>query len=116
MNNYFWLVVLPNLDCFFGTLGILGLLACIIGGFVYMHKKIDVYGGFDEKEAWEFAKKMFKLFAVSMTIFFVTCFIPTKKDIIQLKAISMISELKDADKMPQKLIDRLNDLLDPPKA
>lgn len=111
MNNYFWLVVLPNLDCFFGALGILGIVACIIGGFVYMHIKIDAYNKEDHANAWKFAKTMFKVFAVSMTLFFITCFIPTKKDIIQLKIISVVSELKGVDKIPQKLIDRLNDLL-----
>lgn len=116
MNNYFWLVVLPNLNCFFETLAILGTIACIIGGFIYKEKKINAYNENDHKEAWEFAKTMYKVFAISMIMFFITCFIPTKKDIIQLKTISIISELKNADKIPQKLIDRLNDLLEPTKS
>ncbi len=112
MENYWWLVVIPNLDCFFGTLGCLGIVAFIVGGFVYLHKKIEAYNEKDHKNAWAFAKTMFKVFAASMTLFFITCFIPSKKDIVQLKVISVVSELKGVDQIPQKLIDRLNELLD----
>ena len=112
MDNYWWLVVIPNLDFFFGTLGCFGIVACIIGGFIYLVKKIEAYDEKDHKNAWKFAKTMFKVFATSMTLFFITCFIPTKKDIIQLKAISIISELNGVNQIPQKLIDRLNILLE----
>lgn len=107
-----WLVVIPNLDCFLGVLGVMGIISSVFGGFVYIDKKIDAYDQKDHEDAWKFAKTIIKLFAASMFMFFITCFIPTKKDIFQLKIISVVSELKGVDQIPQKLIDRLNDLLD----
>lgn len=112
MNNYFWLVVLPNLDCFFGILGCMGMIFCIIGFLVYLNKKIEAYQIEDHKKAGEFAKTLFKVLGGSMIMFFMTCFIPSKKDLIQLKMISVIAELKGVEQIPQKLIDRLNNLLD----
>ncbi len=112
MNNYFWLVVLPNLDSFFGTLGVVGLISCVIGGFIFMHKKIEAYNKEDHENAWKFAKKMFIIFGISMSIFFVTVFIPSKKDIVQLKIISVVSEIKGVEQIPQKLINKLNLLLE----
>lgn len=111
MENYFWLVVLPNLDCFFGMLGIIGLVVSVIGGFIYLGQKTDARHKEDHDNAWMFARSMLKVFAASMAMLFITCFFPTKKDIIQLKIISVVSELKGADQIPQKLVDRLNDIL-----
>lgn len=115
MGNYFWLVVVPNLDCFLGTLGIIGIVACILGGFIYLTKKLEAYNEEQHENAWKFAKTMLKMFAASMTIFFITCFIPSKKDIILLKIISVVHELKGIDQIPQKLIERLNDFLEEDK-
>jgi|SRR5690349_6526484 len=112
MNNYFWLVVLPNLDYFLGTLGILGIVFCIFAVFFYLHMLCEACDEEDEQEALKFAKNTLKVFVMSMFLFFITCFIPTKKDIAQLKVLSVVGELKGVDKIPQKLIDRLNDLLD----
>lgn len=39
-------------------------------------------------------------------------FIPSKKEMIELKVISAITELKGADKIPQKLVDKLNIILE----
>ncbi len=112
MNNYFWLVLVPNLNGFFSLLGISGIVACIICGFFYMTKKNDAYDDEDREIAKKTGVAALKMFSVSMVIFFITCFIPSKKDLITLKILSVVSELKGADKIPQKLIDRLNALLD----
>lgn len=112
MENYLLLVVIPNLDCFFGSLGVIGIVTCIIlfigSGIQYS----DAYDDADTQKAIKNIKTVCKIFAVSMFLFFITCFIPTKKDMIQLKAISIISELQGVEKIPQKVVDRLNDLLD----
>ena len=112
MDNYFWLVVVPNLECFFGTLGVIGLVFCVVCSAIYISMKLEAYDEEDEDKARKFAKSIIKVFSVSMTMFFITCFIPTKKDMIQLKIISVVSELKGVDKIPQKLVDRLNYFLD----
>ena len=112
MNNYFWLVLLPNLDCFLCTLGVVGIVGCVASGIIYASMKIEAYDEDDQKKASKFAKVVLQLFSISMTLFFITCFIPTKKDIIQLKIISVVSELKGAEQLPQKLVDRLNSILD----
>ena len=112
MNNYLWLVVVPNLASFFETLGILGVVSCIVGGVFYTAEKLTACGKEEHKEAGKLAKNTMKLFSVSMTLLFIVCFIPNKKDVIQLKAISMVSELKGSDQIPQKIVTRLNKLLD----
>lgn len=112
MENYFWLVVIPSLGCFFATLGCIGIVACIFGGFSYAYQKMEALYEVEHENAHKKAKIVLKLFIISMAMFFVTCFIPTKKDIIQLKIIHIASELKGIDQIPQKLVDRLNDLLD----
>lgn len=112
MNNYFWLVLLPNIECFFCTLGIIGIVACVVGGFIYMSMQLEAYNKEDHDNAWIFAKKILKVFAASMTLLFISCFIPSKNDIVQLKIISVVSELNGSEQIPQKLVDRLNAILD----
>lgn len=111
MLNYLLLVILPNLDCFFGTLGVFGIVTSIVLLVIYLSKKFEACTNDEEEQAAQYFKKIIPIFSVSVLMFLFSCFLPTKKDIIQLKAISIISELKGADQIPQKVIDRLNDLL-----
>lgn len=112
MNNYFWLVLLPNLDSFFCILGVAGIVAASIVFCIYWEKMDYVCTKEHANDARNLAKRSLKLFASAMIMFFITCFIPTKKDIIQLKIISAVSELKGVEQIPQKLIDRLGYLLE----
>lgn len=120
LDNYFWLVVIPNLECFFGVLGCFGVVASIVCFYIsfeqyaFYTRPEEYHDALEKKRALErkYSRFAFNLFLASTIIFLITCFIPTKKDIIQLKTISIISELKGADLIPQKLVDRLNDLLD----
>jgi uncharacterized Tic20 family protein len=100
MNNYLLLVVLPNICCLIAILGIAGTILGILG---FMRAaEGDDYGH----------KLSIKQLIVSMLLIFISCFIPTKQDIIELKIISVVSGLKGADKIPQNIIDKLNDFLE----
>jgi hypothetical protein len=112
MDNYFWLVVLPNLDCFFVLLGVIGIFACAVGCFMYADKKMDAYTPECHAKASKFGKCVFKGLSLSLLLLFISCFIPTKKDIMQLKVLSLVSEIKGIDQIPQKIIDRLNEVLE----
>ncbi len=111
MINYFLLVLLPNLSCFFVTLGIFGIVTSIVLFLIYLSKKFEACDDREEAAASLYFKKTIPVFLVSVLLLFVSCFIPEKKDMLQLKAVSIISELKGVEQIPQKLIDRLNDLL-----
>lgn len=114
--NYFLLVVLPNLSGLFSSVGFIILIACIICSIVlsFIYSDSSYYSQNYEEEKKQFAiwfRSLIKAFILSLSLLFAACFMPTKKDVIQLKAISIVSELKGVDKIPQKVIDRLNDLL-----
>ncbi len=106
MNNYFLLVVLPNLDVLIQILGFIGIVISII----VFCSSIDSHDR-DDDDVFGVMKASIKLFLASVFLFFISCFIPGKKEIIQLKIISVVSELKGVEQIPQKLIDRLNDVL-----
>lgn len=112
MNNYFWLVVLPNLDCFITTLVILGFVVSGVSGFVYMLAVLDepCEEEMQYRKCW--GKKIINTLLASSLLFFITCFIPNKKDIVALRVISVVSELKGVEQIPQKIIDKLNTVLD----
>ena len=109
--NYFWLVVLPNLDSFLGCLGLVGLCVSAIGLLVSLHQKIEACSKNEEEQALKLSKTMLKVLSVSIGLFFITCFMPTKKDFILLKTIAITSELKGIEQIPQSLVDKINELL-----
>lgn len=111
MINYFLLVVIPNLDCLLSCLGIMGMMVAFVLGLILWSKMSDASCDKEHKECWVLANNILKILIASMFIFFITCFIPSKKDMLQLKVISIVSELQGVEKIPQKVIDRLNDLL-----
>src|SRR4030095_1251997 len=110
--NYLFLVLLPNINNFFCTMGCISMGLSVIFLIICACKKIESCDEDDEKKCLELSKNISKLFFISLLIFFISCFIPDKKDIIQLKVISIISELKGIDNIPQKIIEKLNDLLE----
>lgn len=69
------------------------------------------YSKLEHEAASKYAKISITFLALSMSMLFITCFIPNKKEMIELKVISVVSELKGLDKIPQKLINRLNDII-----
>ncbi len=112
MNNYLFLVVLPKISCLLVILGSLGL----IGSILYLCGCIMDTDYINSKEKpdpiWSFNKR---IFFISAMFLFITVFIPGKKEFLQLKAISIISETKGINGIPQKLINKLNYLLDDDK-
>ena len=112
MINYFMLVVVPNLNIFFVNFGSVGVICSLIGFLIYLHKRFEAWDKATRKASDKFLKGLIPIFVVSLISIFISCFMPSKKDILQLKTISIISELKGADQLPQKIITRLNKLLD----
>lgn len=102
MENYLLLVVLPNLAVFFAIVGFVGIVATLIC-FVCTC---------DQYATREQINRYLKVGGIFLGFLFISCFIPCEKQIIELKVISTISELKGVSQIPQKMIDRINDLLD----
>lgn len=107
MSNYLWLVVMPNIGKLLDIFGGFGLIIFATALLLFVAFQ-GLHGGDDYKQT---IKNLRKILLVSMMMFFIGCFIPSKKEIIELKAISIISEINGADQIPQKIIDKLNDLL-----
>jgi hypothetical protein len=112
MENYLLFVLLPNIADFFGVLCIIGFIISLIGFLDYSVRMSSAYHTEDKNEASQYGKKIIKIFISSIILLFIACFIPCRKEIVQLKAISMVSELKGIDKIPQKLLNKLDKLLD----
>jgi len=106
MENYLLLVVLPNLSIFFALVGLLGLL--FTGGF-FVCTYSDLY---KEEDIENLFKSTGRIACYFLGMLFMSCFMPDRTQVIQLKVISTISELKGVEEIPQKMIDRINDLLD----
>lgn len=112
MNNYLFLVVLPNIRAFFVITGGLGIIGCLIAFICYLNESIDTYNNEGKEKLKKFRKGIVTTLIVCLCAVFITCFIPQKKDILQFKAISVLQELDGVDKIPQKIIDKLNNILD----
>lgn len=112
MENYFLLVLLPHLDCFLSGLGIFGVVVCgicaIPCGVVYT----DAHGEDEVNHAKKLVKILTRTLIGSIALIALSVPIPSKTEIIQLKAINVLSEIKGVDQIPQKVVDRLNSLLD----
>lgn len=99
MNNYFLFVLLPNIG------ELLKIISFI--GFV-----LSIFFAIFAEEEKKFINHFITIVVFTLIVTFISCFIPTKKDVLKLKAISAVSEIKGIDKIPQKLIDLLNDSLE----
>ncbi len=111
--NYFLLVLLPHLDCYIQLIGIIGFVISLIACLIKLHDVFDAYNDDDLIEAKSVLRKTAKIPLAFLLLSSLSIPIPNKREIIQLKAITVLSEIKGLDQIPQKLIDRLNDLLDP---
>lgn len=112
MNNYLLLVLLPHLDCFLTIIGAITVIIGLIGSFISISAISEADGEGEEKSAKSMLVTFVKALIAGLIMLFISIFIPTKAEIIQLKVLGALSELRGADKIPQKLIDRINDLLD----
>lgn len=112
MSAYWWLVFLPNFSCFLSILSFCMIVGCVIGTMGFVSLKVDAYNDKDHAEANQYGYKLLKITLIPVLLFFISCFIPDKHAMLQLKAINIISELRDVDKIPQKVVDKLNTLLD----
>jgi Na+/H+ antiporter NhaD/arsenite permease-like protein len=112
MVNYFWLVFLPNIGFLFSLLGLIGLIFCVLYWVGYFATKYDPRTK-DRNEEDRFCHGvMFIASLVVMVLLLLGFFIPSKKEIIQLKLLSAATELKGADQIPQKIVNKINNLLD----
>lgn len=110
--NYFLFVFLPHFDVFISFLGFYCLIASLILGFVVFNSYTAICNDRDIKEFIKLKNLLYKFIAVSCTSFILSIPIPSKKELIQLKAINVLQEIKGIDLVPQKLVDKLNNLLD----
>lgn len=101
MNNYLLLVVLPNMNTLLNVISVIGIISSVWICCVGCNEKNE-----------KLVKKSIKIFIYSLVLIFISCFIPTKKEIIELKIISVVSGVKGIDKVPQNIIDKLNDFLE----
>ena len=105
--NYFLLVLLPHLDRFLGTLGILGLIICVLSSLPIL----CAYGEEDERFPFIF-KRFLQALSFSVFLIFLTIPIPSKTELVQLRVVNILDETKGLDKIPQKIVDRISKLLD----
>lgn len=112
MNSYLLLVLLPHLDSFLGVAGALGLVSSLIGGIMSFASYMNAYDDEDKKESMKFFGWAKRIFCGAFLAIFLTIFIPNKTELLQMKAIEVLSEVKGLDAIPQKVVDRLNSLLD----
>ena len=117
MNNYFLLVFLPNLRVFFGLLSFLSyvcslvVLACCLSEYEDFKNCGGLYAE-EEKKFNNLFKCAAKFFIVGLVFMGLNCFVPSKKEILQLKGISIVSETESINNTPDKIRDRLSYILD----
>jgi len=85
VNNYLSLVLFPNIKDFMIIFGIIGIIISLIIFYCWEQSCCE-----EEKEA--FWKKGNKFLLSSIFILFITCFIPTQIDILQLEERSSSCE------------------------
>jgi heme/copper-type cytochrome/quinol oxidase subunit 2 len=112
MMNYFLLIIVPNLHCFVSVLSTFGIVLSVASFLIWMHLKCEARNDEDEKQALIHLNRVVKIFLVSISMLFIICFIPSRSAIIQLQVINCIQELKGVQEIPQKLIDKLNKILE----
>lgn len=112
MDSYLCLVVIPNLRIFLIIAGLFGLILCISCVLSLWEIGLDGVPEEHRRTCFKMRIGLVKGILFSVFILFLSGFFPSKKEMIQLKALNMISELKGVEQIPQKLVDRLNELLD----
>lgn len=112
MENYFLMVLLPHLDCLLSILGITGLIACGIGAIPAFLAYTDAWRDTDIANSIKLFKLIKKTLIGSILLLCLSIPIPSKTEIIQLKAVSILSDVKGLDQIPQKLVDKLSNLLE----
>jgi len=98
--NYLYFVALPAFGQLCGGIGFTTLILWIAYLFSDDNKCNGCCG-----------KTVIPLF-IALLLIALGFFIPSKKEMIELKVISAVTELKGADKIPQKLVDKLNIILE----
>ncbi len=111
MNTYLWLVVIPNLSKL--TL-ILCVLMVLVFGSCIIPYAVSVLENYESESEKQLQKKLSSICKKSSVIFFTSLFIsvffPSKAEIIQVKALNLLSEVKGIDKLPANLVAKLNEL------
>ncbi len=112
MKEYFLLVVLPNLSNFFCIVSCLMFILFMITFLCTLEDKSR-----DNEETINYKRKLSKqafwlLLMPAIIFVFSSNFIPSKKEFLQLQAIKIFKETKGIEQIPQKLIDKVNNLLD----
>ena len=107
MENYIWLVLIPQLGVFFtiaATFVSISALLLGIGLFIS-------YEDLDKKEIPYFIIWIKRIGIMSVFCWIVVVCLPDKNTVIQLKALSLLSDVKGLNTIPQKVIEKLDSLL-----
>jgi hypothetical protein len=103
MSNYLLLVLLPKIGAaFFGFAIFSFIISCLaVLNWADEHSAVEISG-----------RNCINSFIATVFLFFIAIAIPTKKEMIMLKGLSVVSELKGVNKIPQNLVDKINNLLE----
>lgn len=110
--NYFLLVVLPHLSTWIESISVLFLIVLCFPLFLCGMASIFEAHEKERIEAFIYSKRILAYGLIPLFVLFLTIFIPTKTELLQLKTISIMQEVKGLDSIPQKVIDKINTLLD----
>jgi hypothetical protein len=100
------------MNSFLGIIGIVGFITSAIVGIAGAFSYVDAYSDSEKESSKRFLTNIIKIGSAFLFCTFLTIFIPSKTELVQLKAIEILSEVKGLDAIPQKVVDRLNSLLD----
>lgn len=110
--NYFLLVVLPHLSIWIEGISVFFFIVLCIPLFLCGMASIFEENEKERKEAFMIVKRVLLYIMIPLFVSFLTVLIPTKTEILQLKTISIMQEVKGLDSIPQKVVDKINNLLD----
>jgi hypothetical protein len=110
--NYFLFVFLPHLDIYLEIIGFFGLICTFVSLFIYISQYIDNYTSEDIARSIKIGIISIKIFIASLVILSLTIPIPSKKELVELKVINTLQDIKGLDAIPQKIIDNINLLFD----
>ena len=115
MNNYFMLVVFPNLSTIFEIITSFVTVAfclCSVILFIsYCENNYSQYSDPDGLKLKEHLKHIKKIGILVATLMIVGAFLPSRKEIIMLKSVSIMQETKGIENIPQNLVDKINEVL-----
>lgn len=112
MMDYFLFVVLPNFKNLLEVCLFAGCVSSIVYAIYFLSEHSTAICDSDRKHVKDIGKKCVLIIIATTLMLFVDCFIPTKKDLLMLKIGSTVSKLQGVDQIPQKIVDKLNKLLD----